>query len=119
MKAKSSGVISIIYGFLGCGFGVFALLTIYAGQKMINNFKATGDRISKMINYFAALQNVWLVYMPLMIIIGLIYVSSGLLLKKEKKEGISVGIFAAILNLIWFAGYAISLNIRVKCYSSH
>ena len=80
---------------------------------MINNFKATGDRISKMINYFAALQDVWLIYMPLMIIIGLIYVSSGLLLKKEKKEGISVGIFAAILNLLWFVGYAISLNINV------
>lgn len=118
MKAKSSGLISIIYGFVGCGFGVFALLMIFMGQKMIRNFEST-DQIDKMRIYFAALQQVWLIYMPLMIIIGLIYVLSGVLLKEDKKGGISAGIFAGILNLLWFAGYAISVNNNVMPVFPH
>jgi hypothetical protein len=113
MKAKSSGLISLIYGFLGCGVGAFSLLMIYVGQKMLGDFKSTGDQILRMRIYFTALHDTWLTYMPLMIIIGFIYVLSGWLLKKEKKEGISVGILAAILNLLWFVGYAVSLNTNV------
>ncbi len=119
MKAKSSGLISIIYGFLGCGGGVFSLLAIYLGQKMIGNFKSTGDQILKMNIYFTALHDVWFIYMPLMIIVGVIYVLSGWLIKKGKKEGISVGIFAAILNLLWFAGYAMSVNTNVMPVFPH
>lgn len=109
MKAKSAGLISLIYGFLGCGLGIFSLFTLYMGQKMLNNFKSTGEQFLKMKFYFNALHDSWLIYMPLIIIIGLIYILAGWLIKKGKKEGISVGIFAGILNLLWFAGYAISI----------
>lgn len=109
----------MIYGLVGCCFGLFALLLSYAAQKMIGNFESTGDQIIKMKSYFSALQNVWLIYMPLMIIIGFVYAFSGWLIQKEKKEGILIGIFASVLNLLWFAGYAISLYTNVMPVFPH
>jgi hypothetical protein len=118
MKAKNAGLVTMVYGAVGCGFGLFALLITYVENKMIVNFKST-DQLEKMKIYFHALQNVWLIFMPLMILIGLIYLLSGYYLKKQRKEGISVGIVATILNILWFIGYVMSLITNVMPVFPH
>ncbi len=118
MKAKSIGLFSIVYGVIGCGFGLFALLITYAVQKMIVNFKPT-EQVEKMKIYIKALQDVWLIYMPAMILIGLIYLFSGYLLNKHRKQGISVGMVAAIFNILWSAGYTMNIISNVIPVSSH
>jgi len=45
----------------------------------------------------------------MMIIIGLLYILSGYMIKKGNKIGISFGVVSAIFNLVWFAGYALSI----------
>jgi len=57
--------------------------------------------------------------MPVMIIIGLLYILSGFLIKKGSKAGISIGVVSAIVNVIWFAGYANSVYTAVQPVFPH
>ncbi len=108
MKANDAGNISLVYGLLGAVFGISALGVLPIGINMLSTFPRE-PQVEKMKLYFTTLQSVWLLYMPMMIIICLLYILSGFLIKKGKKAGISFGVVSAILNLIWFVGYAISV----------
>ena len=108
MKANDAGNISLVYGLLGAVFGILSLGGLLIGTNMLSTFPRE-PQVEKMKLYFTALQSVLFIYMPVMIIIGLLYILSGFLIKKGKKEGISFGVVSAILNIIWFVGYAISV----------
>jgi len=107
MKADKAGSNSWGYGIALSLLGLFSLLFLFVVKFMLNR-SPINPSIIKMSNFYTALQSVWLVYMPIMIIVGLLYMLSGWLIKNNKQKGIAVGISASIINFFWFAGYVVS-----------
>lgn len=61
-------------------FGAFALLTNFMQTMMMPNIDAQPD--VSFSNYLNVLHEIWIVFMPLLIILGLSYVVLGLLFQK-------------------------------------
>jgi hypothetical protein len=107
MKAEKAGSNFWGYGIFYSLYGLFSLLFLFVFKFMLNS-SPMNPSIIKMSHFFTALRSVWLIYIPIMIVIGLLYMLSGWLIKKKNQKGIAVGISASILNFFWFAGYVVS-----------
>jgi hypothetical protein len=112
VKSDRAGTNSLAYGACGVVLGLFSSIFLFVFNIMVSSAKET-PHIIKMGYYVTALRSVWIIYMPIMVVIGVLYILSGWLLKNKKQKGIAVGIIASILNLFWFAGYAVSVIFKV------
>jgi len=112
MKAEKAGTNSVAYGACGVVLGLFPTIFLFVFNIMVSSAKET-PHIIKMGYYVTALRSVWLIYMPIMIVIGVLYILSGWLIKNKNQKGIVVGISASIFNLFWVAGYEVSLIFNV------
>ncbi len=65
-------------------FGVFALLMVKMQTMMISNFDPKPDE--SFTNTLNVLHEIWIVYMPLMILIGISYIVFGLSFQKIKSK---------------------------------
>ena len=87
-------------------FGVFALLMVKMQTMMISNFDPKPDE--SFTNTLNVLHEIWIVYMPLMILIGISYIVFGLSFQKIKSKKLQINLVLSILSLIWVIAYAIS-----------
>ena len=92
--------------------GIFSLGSLALAMHTLSSFPKD-QHVDKISLYLTALQNVWLLYMPIVFIIGLLYILSGFLIKKGRRMGIFFGVISALLNILWFAGYSVSLHTTV------
>jgi hypothetical protein len=87
-------------------FGVLALLIIKMQTMTISNFDSKADEI--FLNTLNVLHNIWILYMPLMILLGIGYVIFGLLYHRIKVNRYQINLVLSILSLIWVIAYALS-----------
>ena len=87
-------------------FGAFAILMVKLQTIMLSNFESSPDE--SFTNTLKVLHEIWIVYMPLLIILGLGYLAFGFLFNKIKTNKYRINLLLSILCLIWVIAYAIS-----------
>ena len=87
-------------------FGVFAILMVKMQTIVLSNFESSPDE--SFTNTFKVLHEIWMVYMPFLIILGLGYLALGFLYDKIKTNKYQINLLLRILCLIWVIVYAIS-----------
>ncbi|MDZ7743239.1 MAG: hypothetical protein U5Q03_16265 [Bacteroidota bacterium] len=97
MTNKKSASIDKIITYIGGGIAVFSLMCIIQVSIMSADF----------IN---SLKSVWIIYMPILALIGGLYFLFGLRFKKIKKNKLIIHIIISIASLIWLTLYINALN---------
>lgn len=87
-------------------FGAFAILMVKLQTMMLSNFESSPDE--SFTNTLNVLHEIWIVYMPSLIILGLGYLAFGFLFNKIKTNKYQINLLLSILCLIWAIAYAIS-----------
>jgi len=64
------------------------------------------------------LHDIWGIYMPLMILLGLIYVGFGLMFNKIRTKKFKINQLISFLSLGWVVGYTISSFEFIKLFSA-
>jgi hypothetical protein len=87
-------------------FGAFAILMIKLQTIMLTNFESSPHE--SFTSTLKVLHEIWIVYMPLLTILGLGYLAFGFFFNKIKTNKYLINLLLSILCLIWFVAYAIS-----------
>ena len=109
MKAVS--IITIVYGGLGSIWSMIGLLVISI-QKMVFHFIPDQNLQDMPLNFhdfIGSIHQLYLIFMPLMLIIAIFYLISGIRLLKETSHAVNLTRLTAILNILWYIGYAINI----------
>ena len=108
---KAISIITIIYGGLVAIWSMIGLLIISI-QKMIFHFIPDQDLQDIPLNfhdYVGSIHQLYLIFMPLMLMIAIFYLIAGIRLLNENENAINLTRLSAILNLLWYIGYAFSI----------
>ena len=103
---KDIKTISLLFGGFYIFIGAFSLLMI---KFIMPNFAPTSEEIFS--KTYEILGNIWIIYMPLLIIIGICYLVFGFLNHKIKTSRFQINLLLSILSLFWVVAYMIS-NLR-------
>lgn len=87
-------------------FGVFALLMVRLQAMMLPDFITLSD--DSFVDNLRVLHEIWIVYMPFLILLGTAYVLFGLFYKMIKKISFYINLALGILSLIWVIVYMIN-----------
>ena len=90
-------------------FGTFSYLMIRLQAFMLSRFEPPPDE--SFTNIMNTLHDIWGVYMPLMILLGVGYLLFGLFFNKIGAKKFQVNLALSILSLIWVIAYVIT-NIK-------
>lgn len=105
LKKDSTTICLSIGGFYTI-MGIFALLIIKL-QKLqtisFSNFPTSPD--ASFMNLVNELHDIWTIYMPLMIVLGLGYLAFGFFFNKLKTNKYKINLLLSILCLIWGIAY--------------
>ncbi len=86
-------------------FGTFALLMVKFQMKMLSNIEYSLDEsFTKTLN---VLHEIWIIYMPLWIALGLGYLSFGFFSNKIRVNKYQINLLLSILSLAWVIAYTI------------
>jgi surface polysaccharide O-acyltransferase-like enzyme len=103
---KDVKTICLYIGGLYAAFGALALLMVKMQNMMFSDFVTnTDDSFQNAINI---LHNIWTVYMPFLILIGICYLVFGLLYHKIQADKYQINLVLSIISLIWVIAYSIS-----------
>ena len=102
---KDVRIICLTIGGFYTLFGTLALIMIKIQSIMISNFDQHPDR--SFLNLINILHNIFIVYMPFMILIGVCYLVFGLLFKKIKTYKYEINLVLSLISLIWVIAYAL------------
>jgi hypothetical protein len=89
-------------------FGAFAILMVKIQTMMLINVE--GSASQSFINSLKILHEIWMIYMPLLIVLGLGYLLFGLLFKRLQAIRYQANILLSIFCLIWAITYSISCS---------
>lgn len=103
---KDIKVICLSIGGFYAVFGAFAILMVKLQTMMLSNFDPSPDE--SFIYTLKVLHEIWIFYMPLLIILGFGYLAFGFLFNKIKTNKYQINLLLSILCLIWVIAYAIS-----------
>ncbi len=112
-QIKTIGSISKIYGLIATGFGTILILTSFILRVFFNAHHFPPHPKMNFKLYFVALHEVWMIYMPLMVLIGLLYLLSGQGLSHNRKFGKVLLLTSSLLNIGWFLFYINASRITV------
>ena len=103
---KDIKTICLTIGGFYVAFGALSLLIVKVQTMTIFNFDPKPD--DNFLNMLNILHNIWIVFMPLMILLGIGYLLFGLLYFRIKVNRFQVNLVLSILSLIWVIAYAVS-----------
>lgn len=108
---KAISIITIIYGGLGAIWSFFGLMIISLENTIFRfipqqDFQDIPFNITDLIG---KVHQLYLIFMPLMMLIAVFYLISGIRLLNQNRNAIILIRMAAILNILWYIGYAISI----------
>jgi hypothetical protein len=103
---KDIKTISLSFGGFYIFIGGLALLMI---EVIMPNFAPTSEEI--FLKSIDILSDIWIIYMPLLIIIGISYLAFGFFSHKIKTSRFQINLLLSLLSLFWVISYMIS-NLR-------
>jgi hypothetical protein len=103
---KEVKTICLSIGGFYAGFGVLALLMVKLQNTMLSTFETKPD--DSFQNTISILHNIWNLYMPFLILIGICYLLFGVFYHKIKVDKYQINLVLSIISLIWVIAYSIS-----------
>lgn len=103
---KEVKTICLSIGGFYAAFAVLALLMVKMQNIILSNFETKPD--DSFQNSISILHNIWNVYMPFLILIGICYLLFGLFYHKIRADKYQINLILSILSLIWVISYSIS-----------
>jgi len=113
---KEPKQICMTIGGIYAGFGTFAFFIMTMQKLMMSNIGTQPDE--SFTKLMTTLHDIWSIYMPLMILLGLIYVGFGLMFNKIKTNKFKINRFISFLSLGWVVSYTISSFEFIKLFST-
>lgn len=113
MKAVS--IISIVYGTLGIFWSTIVLAVFKIEKAIISNipFPDEALEIIDIPTMFEVLHGIMSFLMPFVLLIGAIYIVSGILGISEKSQTYIFGMLAAVFNIFWYVAYVVFLQMEL------
>jgi hypothetical protein len=111
MKTKVISVLTMVYGGCTAVFGLFFLVIIFLQKLMFSAMPSSVNFMNQRL-YMETLHNIWLIFMPLLIFLGLLFLFSGYHLYKSRLVGKRLTQSASIAVILWFAFYAFILEVK-------
>jgi hypothetical protein len=106
LSEKDIKIICLSIGGFYAALGAFSLFMVKLQSMMFSTFGSSPDKLFD--NALEVLHKIWVVYMPLLLLLGLGYLAFGFLFGKIKAYKYQINLFLSILCLIWGIAYAIS-----------
>jgi hypothetical protein len=103
---KDVKTICLSIGGIYAVFGVLALGMVKMQTMMLSNFDPKPDE--SFMNTMKVLHKLWIVYMPLLVLLGIGYLVFGLLYYKIKVNKFQINLVLSVLSVIWVFAYALS-----------
>ncbi len=88
------------------GFGIFAL-TMTEFQKLLLSKMGQPAPDKYFMDIMNNIHSIWELYMPLLILLGLLFVVFGLFFNRLKKYKYKISIFLGLISLAWLTGYMV------------
>ncbi len=107
LAKKTVRLTSIMTGSIYSGFGIFAWFMVLLQKGMMPYMLDDPDVDENFIRLMSTLHKTWETYMPLLILLGLIYIGFGLLLNKMQHRSFGIFLLIVIMTLLWLAGYLV------------
>jgi|GEM_PF-2321719 len=112
---KPVSIISIIYGALGIVWSTGINVLIHFQASVISNIPMP-DEVASIMDIpgiMATLGDIWGLLFPFVLIIGIIYIISGILQLTGRQQHMSLSYIAAILNIVWYLVYIIMIQTQL------
>ena len=107
LAKKTVRLTSMMTGGIYAGFGILAWFMVLLQKGLMPYMLDDPDVDESFIQSMSMLHRTWGTYMPLLILLGLIYIGFGLLLNTMQHHGFKVFVVITILTLGWLAGYLV------------
>jgi hypothetical protein len=108
---RNSGIITCIFGGVMIPFGAFGLLMVALQRLMFSTLPpipATDPHGKLFLETMHLIHGAWLIYMPLLIVIGVVFVVAGIQLFRGSQVARRVAQVNAGLCYVWLIAYAVS-----------
>ncbi len=107
LSLKELKIFCIALGGFYAFFGFLSLNILKMQMNIISGFEVPPD--DYFMGTFKMLYKVWTVFMPLLTILGIVYVVWGLLFHKTIKWNFVISLIMSVLSLVWVLAYSINL----------
>ncbi len=107
LSLKELKIFCIALGGFYAFFGFLSFNVLKVQMNIITGLEAPQDE--SLLNAFKMLYEVWAVFMPLLTILGIVYIVRGLLFYKTLKWNLAVNSVMSVLSLLWALTYAITI----------
>jgi hypothetical protein len=111
MKTKVISVLTMVYGGGTAVFGLFFIAIIFLQKLMFSTMPSSVNFVNQRL-YMETLHNIWLVFMPMLIVLGFLFVLSGYCLYNARDVGKRLAQGSSIAVILWFAFYALILEVK-------
>jgi len=110
MKAVS--IISIVYGTLGIIWSTIILVVVKVQEAIIGNIPFPDEvlEIVDIRSMMDVLHGIMSFMMPFVLLIGVVYIVSGILGISGKSQAYIFGMLAAVFNIFWYVAYVVFLQ---------
>ncbi len=107
---KVSGIVTSVFGLLMTAFACFGLLILGFQRMVILGMPQEHEdaEAAAVMKAMLAIHHVWLIYLPLMIVGGLIFVGAGWWLYRGSQVARRIAQATALGGYVWVAAYTVS-----------
>jgi hypothetical protein len=107
---KISGLVTLVFGLLMIGFGAFSLAIVGFQRLVITGLMQDPQNadMSRVAEGMKAVHGVWFIYLPLMMLGGLVFVVSGFFLSRGSLTARRIAQINAICGYMWGIAYSMS-----------
>jgi hypothetical protein len=112
---KTVSIISIVYGTLGIIWSTIILGVFKIEEAIVSNipFPDEALEIIDIPTMFEVLHGIMSFLMPFVLLIGAVYIVSGILGINGKSQAYVFGMLAAVFNIFWYVAYVIILQMEL------
>ncbi len=102
----------MVYGGGAVGFSLFFMILVFMQKWMVSGMPSSANpgfqaRLMEQRIYMETLHSIWLVFMPFLVILGLLFAFSGYQLYRGREIGKRIAFGSALSTVLWFALYAV------------
>lgn len=112
MKTKVVSILTMVYGGCAAGFGLFFMIIVFMQKWMISGMPSSANpefqaRLMEQRLYMETLHAIWLIFIPFLVVLGLLFAFSGYQLYKDREIGKRIAYGSSLSTVLWFALYAV------------
>ena len=104
-KSNKTPMVMMVLGGLGTMFGLMALMIVFMQKSFLARSNAADNAPEFMLQYMEKIHQIFLVWMPLLSVLGLVWVVGGFLLHRYGRAYKGWVLISILLSVGWIFGY--------------